>query len=99
MLLIDRDWIISSFRSQESELVIIVTPHIVKPLDPGPRPLPTDHFIEPSSFEFYLLGRLEAGGEPESVTFDQTTDPDAPRFGGLIGGAGQRVESAPGEEE
>jgi pilus assembly protein CpaC len=89
----------SSFRSQESELVIIVTPHIVKPLDPGPRPLPTDHFIEPSSFEFYLLGRLEAGGEPESVTFDQTTDPDAPRFGGLIGGAGQRVESAPGEEE
>ena len=32
---------------------------------PGPHPLPTDHFIEPSALEFYLWGALE-GMPPES---------------------------------
>jgi pilus assembly protein CpaC len=48
------------FQRNETELVIIVTPHLVKPLDPGPRPLPTDHYQEPSDLDFYLLGKQEA---------------------------------------
>jgi pilus assembly protein CpaC len=44
----------SRFEKNETELVIIVTPALVKPLGPGPHPLPTDHFIEPSAVEFYL---------------------------------------------
>jgi len=51
------------FRSQEfinneSELVILVTPRLAKPLE-GEISLPTDGFVEPSDLEFYLLGRTE----------------------------------------
>lgn len=48
------------FQRDETELVIIVTPHLVKPLDPGPRPLPTDHYQSPDDVDFYLLGRGES---------------------------------------
>jgi pilus assembly protein CpaC len=90
----------SSFRSNESELVIIVTAHIVKPLEPGPYPLPTDHFIEPSGFEFYLLGRLEARAEPEPPAPEagEPVDSRGSTFGGIIGGVGQRVPSTPVQE-
>jgi pilus assembly protein CpaC len=49
----------SSFQKSETELVIIVTPHLVKPLDLAKQPLPTDYYIEPNDAEFYLLGLLE----------------------------------------
>jgi pilus assembly protein CpaC len=49
-----------SFQKNETELVIMVTPHLVKPVDATQQPLPTDMFIEPSDFEFLLLGLLEA---------------------------------------
>lgn len=49
----------SSFQKNETELVIVVTPHLVKPLDIAKQTLPTDQFIEPDEFEFYLLGNLE----------------------------------------
>ena len=49
----------SSFQKNETELIIIVTPHLVKPLDMAKQTLPTDQFIEPDDFEFYLLGLME----------------------------------------
>jgi len=49
----------SKFEKNETELVIVVTPQLVKPLGEGPPPLPTDHFIEPNDWEFYILGALE----------------------------------------
>jgi pilus assembly protein CpaC len=49
----------SSFQKNETELIVIVTPHLVKPLDPTKQTLPTDAYIEPNDFEFYLLGNLE----------------------------------------
>jgi len=49
----------SSFQKNETELIIIVTPHLVKPLDMAKQTLPTDQFIEPDDFEFYLLGSTE----------------------------------------
>jgi pilus assembly protein CpaC len=52
----------SSFQKSETELVIIVTPHLVKPLDMAAQTLPTDYFVEPNEFEFYLMGFAEKGG-------------------------------------
>jgi pilus assembly protein CpaC len=52
----------SSFQRNETELIVIVTPHLVKPLDLAKQTLPTDQFIEPDDFEFYLLGTLEGKG-------------------------------------
>ena len=52
----------SSFQKDETELLIIVTPHLVKPLDMTTQALPTDYYVEPNDFEFYLLGFPEKGG-------------------------------------
>jgi pilus assembly protein CpaC len=49
----------SNFQKNETELIIIVTPHLVKPIDMAKQTLPTDQFIEPDDFEFYLLGNME----------------------------------------
>jgi pilus assembly protein CpaC len=59
----------SLFRSQEfikgeTELIILVTPHLAKPISPDKIRLPTDSFIDPSDTEFYLMGRME--GKPRS---------------------------------
>ena len=49
----------STFRKSETELIVIVTPHLVKPLDMAKQTLPTDQYIEPDDFDFYILGNLE----------------------------------------
>jgi pilus assembly protein CpaC len=49
----------TAYQKEETELVIIVTPHLVKPVDMARQKLPTDSFIEPDDFEFYLMGNLE----------------------------------------
>jgi len=48
-----------SFIKGESELMILVTPRLAKPIDPTRLTLPTDSFVEPSDADFYLLGKLE----------------------------------------
>jgi pilus assembly protein CpaC len=48
-----------SFQKNETELVIIVTPHLVKPLDMAKQSLPTDFYNEPNDLEWYLLGMME----------------------------------------
>ncbi|MDI3323802.1 type II and III secretion system protein family protein [Pontibacterium granulatum] len=50
------------FRSQEfekgeTELVIMVTPTLAQPFNADEIALPGDGFVEPSDFEFYVLGR------------------------------------------
>jgi pilus assembly protein CpaC len=59
------------FRSQEfikgeTELLILVTPHLAKPLGPGEIRLPTDGFAEPSDFDWYVLGRTEGKSAPSA---------------------------------
>jgi pilus assembly protein CpaC len=56
-----------SFQKQETELVIIVTPHLVKPVNMAEQSLPTDFYIEPDDAEFYLLGRTEGLEKQEST--------------------------------
>ena len=54
----------TSFQKDETELVVIVTPHLVKPIDLAKQTLPTDHYLEPNDFELMLMGYLE-GAYPE----------------------------------
>jgi pilus assembly protein CpaC len=80
-----------SYQRQETELVIIVTPRLVKPLPEGRPPLPTDHFVDPSGFEFFMLGALESQREGEPVPGAEA---------GLIGPSGHRVPTeVEGEDE
>ena len=62
---------------------MIVTPHLVRPLPKGPPPLPTDHFIDPTGFEFFLLGALEG---------QRTGAPVPEASPALIGPSGHRVD-------
>lgn len=55
------------FLKQETELIIIVTPHLVKPLDLAKQTVPTDYYIEPSDAEFYLLGLMEGRENQQSA--------------------------------
>lgn len=53
----------SEFQKDETELVFIVTPRLVKPL-PGGGTLPTDHHGEPSRAGVLLMGRAEGNPQP-----------------------------------
>ncbi len=48
----------SDYQKQETELVILVTPYVVKPGQEKDFRLPTDGFAPASDFDFFLLGRL-----------------------------------------
>ena len=49
----------TSFKADRSELLIVVTPRIVKPLAKMPE-LPSDKYKQPSQIEFYMNGQLES---------------------------------------
>jgi len=56
----------SEYQKGQTELVILVTPYLAKPVAPGSVTLPTDKFVDPSDVDFYLMGRLEGSAEPSS---------------------------------
>lgn len=60
----------TSFRTDRSELLIVVTPHIVQPLGKKPE-LPTDKLIQPTQTEFFVNGQLE-GSKPTQVVEDSS---------------------------
>jgi pilus assembly protein CpaC len=66
------------FQKNETELIIIVTPRLVKPLNLAKQTLPTDQYIEPNDFEFYLLGALE-GSKKEDRSAGPSSSPDSRR--------------------
>ena len=53
------------FQTNETELIIIVTPHLVRPLDMKRQTLPTDYYIEPNDVDFYFWGSQQ-GAAPKS---------------------------------
>jgi pilus assembly protein CpaC len=59
----------SNYKRQETELLVVVTAHLVKPVAPhlGPA-LPTDfEGGEPDSFSFYFLGSDQVGGPKQDA--------------------------------
>ncbi len=51
------------YRNGETELVILVTPRLVRPIDRQKLVLPTDGFVDPTDLGFYLMGRLSKRDE------------------------------------
>lgn len=52
-----------SFQKGQTELVILVTPKLAKPIKPGDIKLPTDAVTDPSNAAFFLGGKIE-GPQP-----------------------------------
>ena len=69
----------SQWQKQESELVVLVTTHLAKPMAPGTPRLPTDKWVTPTDYEMYLLGLDQGRGKPDpsrlSTTPAQTLPP------------------------
>ncbi len=80
----------TSFQRNETELVILVTPHLVKPADMSKQPLPTDAFVVPNDLEWYLLGSLEGTEKQPNPPTPSSSMPPASlnRRGGLEGNFG-----------
>jgi pilus assembly protein CpaC len=66
------------FRKGETELVIIVTPYLVKPVDAGDIKLPTDGFHTANEFQQLLGYRENAGVSGEERPGPTAAQPDAP---------------------
>lgn len=54
----------NEFQGDRSELMFVITPRLIKPIDPGHR-LPTDGYTPPSRSELYLGNRLEGTGRSD----------------------------------
>ena len=52
----------SQYQRNETELVIVVEAHLVKPARAGTLATPADHFVPPSDVDLWLFGRVEAPG-------------------------------------
>jgi pilus assembly protein CpaC len=61
----------NDYRRQETELMIVVTPYIVKPVGPNEIAKPTDGFADASDPQAWLLGRVNqlyaSPGNPEAI--------------------------------
>ena len=66
----------NDFQSDKTELLFVVTAHLVKPLNPG-YSLPTDGFVEPNRMEFFLKGQLE-GAPPVHPPMPPSADRTEP---------------------
>lgn len=84
----------TEFRKGQTELVIVVTPYLVNPVNANDIKLPTDGFQAPTAFQ-QLLGNMESDGvtggdrpKPTAVGEGAT----APRIGVTEPGSGQNIE-------
>ncbi|MEF1279112.1 type II and III secretion system protein family protein [Vibrio fortis] len=74
------------FVSGETELVILVTPRLAKPIDRSAVTLPTDAFVSPNDLQYYLLGRSAYIAEP-SDDDEQAPRQSAPQTVPVEGGS------------
>ena len=72
----------TEFQNNQTELLFVITPRLVKPLTETPR-LPTDNHVIPSRSDVILHGRMEGSApvkapEPQPATAPAVSSPAAP---------------------
>ncbi|MFZ0051335.1 MAG: hypothetical protein WAK96_06130, partial [Desulfobaccales bacterium] len=73
----------SQWQKQETELVCLVTPHLVKPVTPGTGRLCDDKWIDPSDYEKYLLGWSQGKPKEQPAPVPQPAQPMPAGFGAV----------------
>ncbi|WP_262694320.1 type II and III secretion system protein family protein [Kordiimonas aquimaris] len=72
------------FRREETELLIVVTPYIVRPVSDRQMALPTDRFIAPNDMERYLFSKKwVANSRGDLANQDQKAGPSLKRRAGF----------------
>ncbi|EZP40194.1 MULTISPECIES: type II and III secretion system protein family protein [Janthinobacterium] len=64
----------TDFQTDRSELVFIITPHLVKPLPPDYK-LPTDGYIQPTRGDMFMQGKMEGSAPARAPAAAQTPAP------------------------
>lgn len=67
----------TNFQRSETELVIIVTPRLVRPVDPALLRLPTDRVLEPGALDLFLNGKEAKSGAARPLPMAQPGGVDA----------------------
>ncbi|HKC02070.1 MAG TPA: type II and III secretion system protein family protein [Sphingomicrobium sp.] len=65
----------TGFQHEETELVIIVTPRLVRPVRAGTLKVPTDRVGPPNEADLLLNGRTDTGVPPSAAPFVQPAPP------------------------
>jgi pilus assembly protein CpaC len=78
----------TGFQHQDSELVMIVTPHLVRPVPEAALKVPTDRVGPPNEADLLLNGRIDTGVPPAARTFVTPSPvppppPPSPAGGGM----------------
>jgi pilus assembly protein CpaC len=68
----------TGFQHEETELVIIVTPRLVRPVRAGALKVPTDRVGPPHEADLLLNGRTDTGVPPAATPFVTTAPPPPP---------------------
>ena len=71
----------TEYQKNQTELVALVTPHLVKPMAPGAARLPTDKWIDPNDVDVYLLGLEQGRQKPGPTPAPAPGAPLPPEFG------------------
>jgi pilus assembly protein CpaC len=91
----------TSFQQDRTELVFIVTPHLVKPLATANLPLPTDSFTQPNEADVYATGNMEGRGAGRATGAaprgSQPPAPQPPAPAGLSGPARGPTAATPAD--
>ena len=84
----------TNFQKEDTELLIIVTPRLVRPVRAGSLRVPTDRAAPPAEADLFFLGRTDTGVPPGPEIREPGTVAPAPApIPGAGGGSAQRKPS------
>lgn len=85
----------NKFQRNETEMVVVVKPRLVKPVNGDKLKLPTDNLVPPSDVDMYLLGRLEGRvskkQSKKASDIEPSKDKSAANSGGVDGAYGHKL--------
>lgn len=87
----------NAFRRAETELVIVITPYLVKPVNAGDIKLPTDGYKAPTDLERVLLGQTTGGKTGEQRPLPTTAPSNGPVIGSAPLPAGPSLPAPPAQ--
>ncbi|SPA48482.1 type II and III secretion system protein family protein [Cupriavidus taiwanensis] len=85
----------TQYQQDLSELVFIITPRLVKPMQTSNYPLPTDSFSTPNPLSLYFMGNMEGEGKRPTQPAPAPSQPAAPAAVPAAPPAAPRSEGAP----
>ncbi|MNM97910.1 Type II secretion system protein D precursor [compost metagenome] len=85
----------TQYQQDLTELVFVITPRLVKPMQTNNYPLPTDSFSTPNPLSLYFMGNMEGSGKPAPLPAPAPSQPAAPAAAPATTPTSPRTEGAP----